>query len=94
MKKIEEILKLHKKELAEKYKVMEIGVFGSYVRGEQKKRSDVDILVEFEEVPDLFKFLELERYLESLLKLKVDLVRKKAVREELKEVILSEVVYV
>lgn len=91
-KKIEEILKRHKKELAEKYKVRELGLFGSYVRGEQKKRSDVDILVEFEEVPDLFKFLELERYLERLLRLKVDLVRKKALREELKDRILSEVV--
>lgn len=91
-KMIAEILKKHKKELNEKYKVKEIGIFGSYVRGEQKRGSDVDILVEFEEVPDLFKFLELERYLESLLKLKVDLVRKKALREELRDIILSEVI--
>ena len=39
-KKIEDILKQHKKELAEKYKIKEIGIFGSYVRGEQKKRRD------------------------------------------------------
>lgn len=91
-KNIEEILKQHKKELSEKYKVKEIGIFGSYVRGEQKKRSDIDILVEYEAVPDLFKFLELERYLEGLLGLKVDLVRKKALREELKDTIMSEVV--
>ncbi len=91
-KKMAEILKQHKNELAKKYKVKEIGMFGSYVRGEQKKRSDVDILIEFEEVPDLFKFLELERYLERLLGLRVELVRKKALREELKDIILSEVV--
>ncbi|MEW6233588.1 MAG: nucleotidyltransferase family protein [Chloroflexota bacterium] len=91
-KKMAEILKQHKNELAKKYKVTEIGMFGSYVRGEQKKRSDVDILVEFEEVPDLFKFLELERYLERLIGLRVELVRKKALREELKDIILSEVV--
>ena len=91
-KKIEEILKAHKKDLAEKYKVKEIGLFGSYVRGEQRKRSDVDILVEFQEVPDLFKFIELERYLEGILGLKVELVRKKALRKELKDRILSEVV--
>lgn len=91
-KTIEDILKQHKKELAEKYRVKEIGIFGSYARGEQKKRSDVDILVEFEEVPDLFKFLELERYLEELFGLRVDLVRKKALREELKDTVLSEVV--
>lgn len=93
-KQIEQVLREHKTELAEKYKVKEIGVFGSYVRGEEKKTSDVDILVEFEEIPDLFKFIELERYLEKLLGLRVDLVRKKALREELKDIILTEVVTV
>ena len=44
------------------------------------------------EVPDLFEFLELERYLEKILRRKVDLVRKKALREGLKEIILNEVV--
>lgn len=91
-KKIEEIIKQNKKDLAEKYKVKEIGLFGSYIRGEQGKSSDVDILVEFEEVPDLFKFIELERHLEGILGLKVDLVRKEALRKELKERILAEVV--
>ena len=88
------ILKEHKEELYKKYKVKEIGVFGSIVRGEQKKRSDIDILVEFEEVPDLLKFINMERYLTRLLKKKVDLVRKEALRPELKDIILSEVVYV
>jgi predicted nucleotidyltransferase len=91
-KKIEKILKQHKKELAAKYKIKEIGIFGSYVRNEQKKGSDVDILIEFDETPDLFKFIEIERYLEGLLGLRVDLIRKKALREELKDIILNEVV--
>ena len=86
-KKIEETLKQHKKELAEKYRIKEMGMFGSYVKGEQKNKSDVDILVEFKEVPDLFKFLELESHLEGLLGLKVDLVRKKALREDRKSVV-------
>ena len=93
-KKIEEILKEHKKDLAEKYKVKEIGLFGSYVRGEQGKRSDVDILVEFQKVPDLFTFIELEIYLERILKKKVDLVEKNGLRPRLKDIILNEVVYV
>lgn len=94
LKEIHEILKAHKKDIHEKYKVKEMGVFGSYVRGEQKKRSDVDILVEFDVVPDLLKFIEIERYLQRLLKKKVDLVRKNALRPELKNIILNEVVYV
>lgn len=93
-KKIEKILKQHKRGLVEKYKVKEVGIFGSYVKGKQKKRSDIDILVEFEEVPDLFKFLEMERDIEKILGVKVDLVRKKALREELKDIILNEVVSV
>lgn len=94
LKDINEILKAHKEDLYQKYKVTEIGVFGSFVRGEHKKRSDIDILVDFEEVPDLLEFIELEEYLRKLLKKKVDLVRKEAVRHELKTRILKEVVYV
>jgi predicted nucleotidyltransferase len=53
----------HKAELREKFKVKTIGVFGSYVRGEQKCSSDVDVLVEFEEPVGLFEFIKLENYL-------------------------------
>jgi predicted nucleotidyltransferase len=94
LKNINEILKAHKEDLYRKYSVVEIGVFGSIVRGEQKKRSDIDILVDFEKVPDLLKFINLERYLSRLLKKKVDLVSKKAIRPELKNTILGEVVYI
>jgi predicted nucleotidyltransferase len=95
MKSLEEIktiLQQHKEELRAKYKVKEIGVFGSYVRGQQRKQSDIDILVEFEVVPGLLKFIELEDYLSELLGVKVDLVRKSSIREELRDTILQEVV--
>ncbi|KAF5433380.1 hypothetical protein C5S39_01780 [Candidatus Methanophagaceae archaeon] len=88
------IIKENKKLLEDRYKVKEIGVFGSFVSGEQKSGSDVDILVDFYEVPDLFEFINLERYLQLILKKKVDLVRKPVVRKELKEKILNEVVYI
>ena len=98
MKKIEEIkevLKEHKEELREKFKVKEIGVFGSYVRGEQKKRgSDIDILVEFEEPIGLFKFMDLEEYLSNLLGIKVDLISKKALKPRIGKYILKEVIYI
>lgn len=89
---IDRILQEHKAELKEKYGVREIGIFGSYVRGEQRRRSDVDILVEFDVVPGLLKFIELEDYLSRLLGVRVDLVRKASIRKELRERILSEVV--
>jgi len=94
LKEIQKILSEHKKELYEKYKIKEIGIFGSFVRGEQSKESDIDIVVEFEEVPGLIKFIEIEEYLSKLLGRKVDLVRKPAIREELKDKILKEVVYI
>jgi len=96
-KKLEEVLsviKEHKKYLEERYMVKEIGVFGSFVRSEQKRGSDIDVLVDFYEVPDFFEFLNLEGYLERILRRKVDLVRKPVVRKELKKKILSEVVHI
>lgn len=94
LKEIKEILSNHKRELEDKYKIKEIRIFGSYVRNEQEKSSDVDILVDFYEVPDLFKFIEIEEYLANILGIKVDLVRKPVVRVELRDKILSEAIEV
>jgi len=96
VEEIKEILKEHKEEVSRTYKVSEIGIFGSFVRGEQKKRSDLDILVEFDEenIPSLLKLIEMERYLQRLLRKKVDLVMKSSIRPELKDIILKEVVYI
>ncbi len=94
VEEVKAILKEHKAEVAKKYRVREIGIFGSFVRGEQKRRSDVDILVTFSGMPDVFLYMELEDYLGKLLRKKVDLVRKEAIRPELRKRILKEAVYV
>ena len=82
----------HKAELRKKFKVKTIGVFGSYARGEQKRSSDVDVLVEFEQPVGLFQFMALENYLSDLLGVRVDLVSKKALKPHIGERILAEVV--
>ncbi|MGC8871031.1 MAG: nucleotidyltransferase family protein [Brevinematia bacterium] len=87
---IKEIIRSHKKELEEKYKVKSIAIFGSYIRGEQKIGSDIDLLVEFEEPISLLKIVSLENYLSDILGIKVDLVPKKNIREELREAIIKE----
>ncbi len=95
MKPVEKIKKKfapYKEELKNRYKIKSLSVFGSYVRNQQKKNSDIDILVDFYEVPDLLKFIEIERYLENILDMKVDLVPKPALRIELRDKILSETV--
>jgi hypothetical protein len=88
------VLREHRAEVVRKYRVREVGIFGSFVRGEQKDRSDIDILVSFSGIPDVFDYLELEDYLKRLLHRKVDLVRKEAIRPELKKRILGEAIYV
>jgi len=80
--------------LRDKYKVKTIGIFGSYIRGEQGKRSDIDILVEFYETIDLFTFVELEEFLSEMLDIKVDLVMKDTLKPRIKDRILKEVVMV
>lgn len=99
MKDVESIkrtLSLHKAELKKRFKVKSIGVFGSYVRGEQKQGSDVDVLVEFEDDAEIgfFRFLELEEFLSQLLGVKVDLVSKDALKPYIGARILQEVVMV
>ena len=94
LSEIREILTKRKDELKEKYNIKNIGIFGSFIRGEQNARSDVDILVEFNKLPDIFLLIDLEEYLKKLLHKKVDLVRKSAIRPELKDDISKEAVYI
>ena len=94
MKKIEEIRKKltqHKLELKIGFGVEEIGIFGSYVKGEATEESDLDILIEFEDSISLLKFVELENYLSELLDVKVDLVMKSALKPRIGRHILEEV---
>lgn len=92
--KLKDTLAEHKQELRDRFKVEEIGIFGSYVRKEQKKKSDLDVLVGFSETIDLFTFVELENYLSDILGVKVDLVMKDSLKPRLKDRILNEAVYV
>lgn len=78
--------------LTERYRVESLGLFGSYVRHEQRPDSDLDILVTFYEAPGLLKFIELENYLRDTTGLKVDLVMKDALKPRIGERILNEVV--
>lgn len=97
MRKIEEIKKKLKELipfLKERFEVERIGIFGSYLKGKEKKRSDLDILVEFSEPIGLFEFLELEEFLSKKLGVKVDLVTKKALKPLIKDKIIKETVYV
>jgi len=94
LEEIRNILTANMNILKSQYKVKEIGVFGSYVRGKPKKKSDIDILVTFRRSLDFIEFLQLEDYLATLLGAKVDLVTKDALKPYIGKRILEEVVYV
>jgi len=78
----------------EKFHVKKIGVFGSYVRGEQTSDSDIDILVEFEENQEtLDNYMDLKFYLEDLFARRVDVVISSVIKEALKKSIVESVKY-
>jgi predicted nucleotidyltransferase len=77
--------------LRDQYAIQTLALFGSYVRGEQKRGSDLDILVEFTEVPGMFRFLDLERDLAHLLGVPVDLVQKEALKPAIGKRIMREI---
>ncbi len=76
--------------LRREYSIRYVWLFGSFVRAEQHKRSDLDVLVEFEDAPTLPRFISLERRLREITGIKVDLVSIRALRGEVGERILQE----
>jgi predicted nucleotidyltransferase len=92
-KDIEKILRQNKA-ILKKYKVNKVGIFGSFATGKAKKKSDVDLLVEFEDVIDLFDFVHLADEIQKVLKVKVDLSTPDAIKPYIKPMILREVEWI
>lgn len=91
--RIRSILQSNLPELRQRYGVQSLGLFGSYVRGEQRPGSDLDLLVEFDNRPlTLLQFIALENHLSDLLGVKVDLVEKETLKPAIGRHILKEVV--
>jgi uncharacterized protein len=96
MKRAEVLRILHEKrgELAEKYGVKSLALFGSVARDEARPGSDVDLLVEFNRPVGLFAFIGLQQFLESVLNCKVDLGTPRSLKPRLKESVLQEAIHV
>lgn len=89
LRKIEE-----NREKIKEYGIKRIGVFGSYIREEQKEGSDIDIIVEFEKGKKTFdNYMDLKFFLEDLFGCKIDLVISEAIKPDLKSYISKEAVY-
>jgi hypothetical protein len=91
---VKELLQKNKPKFREQYGLKDIGIFGSYVRGEQVADSDIDILVELEKPIGFVKFIRLENALSQLLGVRVEIVTKKALKPHIGKRILEEVRYV
>jgi predicted nucleotidyltransferase len=97
MKSLEVIkldIKRYEDELSRIYCVNQIEIFGAYARGEQKEESDLDVLVEFNKPVSLLDVVGLEIFFSETLKIKVDVVLRRSVRSELKEIIFNEAILV
>ncbi|MCU0549129.1 MAG: nucleotidyltransferase family protein [Leptolyngbya sp. Prado105] len=95
LEQIIQVLQAVLPELRDRYQVTSLGIFGSYVRGEQTSASDIDVLVEFDPSArfGLLEFCDLENHLSDVLGIKVDLVMKDGLKPRIGERILQEVIY-
>lgn len=89
-----EIIRQTRPELTSRFGVERLGLFGSYVRGQEQRRSDIDLLVSFQRDIDLFEFLDLKEFLQERLHHKVDLVMDSALKPAIGKRIRAEVEYV
>jgi hypothetical protein len=93
-KEIIDIIRQTRPEIEARYGVKRLGLFGSFVRGQAGRRSDIDILVSFRRDIDLFEFLDLKDFLQKRLDHKVDLVMESALKPAIGKRIRAEVEYV
>lgn len=93
LSQVKRILENEEENLSKEYGVSKIGVFGSFVFGDYREDSDIDLLVEFKKPIGLFDFIGLENYLTGKLGRKVDLVAKKGLKRYIRKNILNSVVY-
>ena len=90
---IKQHLAQQKPHLIAKYNIKQLGLFGSWVRGEQREDSDVDILIDFNEYPSLLVIVGIQEELSDYLGLKVDLVMRSGLKRRIGQRILQEVIY-
>ena len=87
-----EILRNHEQEIKRRFAVRRIGLFGSFVRGEETKKSDIDILVEFED-PTFRNFMNLAFFLEDIFSRRVDLLTPEGISHRIRPYVEKEVVW-
>jgi predicted nucleotidyltransferase len=93
LREIQHRLRTSLPELRNQYHISSLGLFGSYVRGEQQRQSDLDILVDFEITPTLLQLAMLQQKLSAITGVKVDLALRRNLKPAIGPYILAEVIY-
>lgn len=93
LKDIQSILKLHKEQLFANYPIKSMAIFGSYARNDQTDKSDLDLLIEFNDQVGI-RFIDLADEVEKIVGFKVDLVSKNGIKESYFKAINSDLIYV
>jgi len=94
LEEIKEVIERHRPELKSQFHVEKIGVFGSYARGDQKRRSDIDFLVTFDESISIFTLGGLYEYLKEIMGTNIDVVPIEDLRPEFSDGVMKDVVYI
>jgi predicted nucleotidyltransferase len=93
LEEIVQILRRHKPELQKKYPISQLGVFGSYARGDAAEGSDIDIAVEIVG-PMGLSFIAMANEIEDLFRIKVDVVPKRSIKPDYLPYVEKDIVYV
>ncbi len=94
LKEIKRRIAANRITLKEHYNVKSISIFGSYAKGKQTRKSDLDVLVELNKTVGIFQLMDLQDYIRKLVGLKVDLIPKDSLKPLIKNDILKEAVSV
>jgi len=92
LRKILRTLQKNRDFIHSEYRITVLGIFGSYSRNEQRKKSDIDILVSYDQDATLFNKIDLKKYLESIFLVKVDLVAEKYIKPVYRDSIMSDLI--
>ena len=94
IKTLKQLMEKNRQRLHEEYSIKTLGIFGSYSKGKASPGSDLDVLVEFSQPPNFFKFVRLERTLSRLLGIPVDLATPNSLKPLIRKKILKEAIFV
>jgi predicted nucleotidyltransferase len=92
LEEIRSILRQHLSVIRQRFRITHLRIFGSYARGQQSSKSDLDLLIGYDKPPTLWMVLELKTYLEDILGMQVDVVTERGLKKRIRDRVLAEAI--